>query len=98
MSNIKQRPDERYKDFVARLKTAVKKIIKSTEPTDVRTKLKPGQALRGRLGLRKAEALGTPTSSVARPIRKIPVAPAHARPEPIQIGMRGLKVPRGLTV
>ena len=70
LSNIKQRPDERYKDFVARLKTAVKKIIKSTEPTDVRTKLKPGQALRGRLGLRKAEALGIPTGSVARPIRK----------------------------
>ena len=31
----------------------------------VRTKLKPGQALRGRLGLRKAEALGIPTGSVA---------------------------------
>ena len=42
----------------------------------VRTKLKPGQALRGRLGLRKAEALGIPAGSVARPIRKkIPVAP-----------------------
>ena len=41
----------------------------------VRTKLKPGQALRGRLGLRKAEALGIPTGSVARPIRKIPIAP-----------------------
>ena len=41
----------------------------------VRTKLKPGQALRGRLGLRKTEALGTPAGSVARPIRKIPVAP-----------------------
>ena len=36
----------------------------------VRTKLKPGQALRGGLGLRKAEALGIPTGSVARPIRK----------------------------
>ena len=36
----------------------------------VRTKLKPGQALRGRLGLRKAEALGIPAGSVARPIRK----------------------------
>ena len=35
LSNIKQRPDERYKDFVARLKTAVKKIIKSTEPTEI---------------------------------------------------------------
>ena len=56
--------------------------------------MKPGQALRGRLGLRKAEALGTPTGSVARPIRKIPVAPARTRPELIQIGMRGLKVPR----
>ena len=65
---------------------------------NVRTKLKPGQALRGRLGLRKAEALGTPTGSVARPIRKIPVAPARARPEPIQIGLRGLKVPRVHTV
>ena len=64
----------------------------------VRTKLKPGQALRGRLGLRKTEALGTPAGSVAKPIRKIPLAPALARPEPIQIGMRGLKVPRGLTV
>ena len=37
---------------------------------DVRTKLKPGQALSGGLGLRKAEALGIPTGSVARPIRK----------------------------
>ena len=43
----------------------------------VRTKLKPGQALRGRLGLRKAEALGTPAGSVAKPIRKIPVAPGR---------------------
>ena len=34
---------------------------------NVRTKLKPGQALRGR-----------PAGSVARPIRKIPVAP-HLR-------------------
>ena len=41
----------------------------------VRTKLKPGQALRGGLGLRKAEALGIPTGSVARPIRKNPRSP-----------------------
>ena len=32
---------------------------------NVRTKLKPGQALRGGLGLRKAEALGIPVGSVA---------------------------------
>ena len=44
----------------------------------VRTKLKPGQALRGGLGLRKAEALGIPTGSVARPIRKNP-----GRPPPV---------------
>ena len=44
-------------------------------PCTVRTKLKPGQALRGRLGLRKAEALGIPTGSVARPIRKNPRRP-----------------------
>ena len=37
---------------------------------NVRTKLKPGQALRGGLGLRKAEALGIPAGSVARPMRK----------------------------
>ena len=63
----------------------------------VRTKLKPGQALTGGLGLRKAEALGIPAGSVARPIRKkIPVAPARARPEPIRIGMRGLNVLRAV--
>ena len=46
-----------------------------TDSLSLRTKLKPGQALRGRLGLRRAEALGTPAGSVARPIKKIPVAP-----------------------
>ena len=63
----------------------------------VRTKLKPGQALRGGLGLRKAEALGIPAGSVAGPIRKNPCRPPPT-PEPIRIEMRGLKVPRACTV
>ena len=33
--NIKQGPDERYEDFVARLKTAVERTIKSTEPAEI---------------------------------------------------------------
>ena len=33
--NIKQVPDERYEDFVARLKTAVERTIKSTEPAEI---------------------------------------------------------------
>ena len=35
LSNIKQGPDERYEDFVARLKTAVERTIKSTEPAEI---------------------------------------------------------------
>ena len=35
LSNIKQGPDERDEDFVARLKTAVEKTIKSTEPAKI---------------------------------------------------------------
>ena len=35
LSNIKQGPDEKYEDFVARLKTAVKRTIKSTEPAEI---------------------------------------------------------------
>ena len=34
LSNIKQGPDERYEDFVARLKTAIERTIKSTEPAE----------------------------------------------------------------
>ena len=76
------------------MSVAGKKYIYLLPCRFVRIKLKPGQALRGRLGLRKAEALGIPTGSVARPIRKNPRRPpAHTRPEPIWIGMRGLKVP-----
>ena len=60
--------------------------------TIVRTKLKPGQALSGGLGLRKAEALGIPAGSVAQPMRKNPRSPLRARLEPIRIGIRGLKV------
>ena len=35
LSNNKQGPDERYEDFVARLKTAVERTIKSTEPAEI---------------------------------------------------------------
>ena len=35
LSNSKQGPDEKYEDFVARLKTAVKRTIKSTEPAEI---------------------------------------------------------------
>ena len=35
LSNIKQGPGERYEDFVARLKTAVERTIKSTEPPEI---------------------------------------------------------------
>ena len=35
LSNIKQGPDEKYEDFVARLKTVVKRTIKSTEPAEI---------------------------------------------------------------
>ena len=35
LSNIKQGPDERDEDFVARLKTAVERTIKSTEPAKI---------------------------------------------------------------
>ena len=71
-----------------------------TDSLSLRTKLKPGQALRGGLGLRKAEALGIPAGSVGldqseKNPRSRPPAP---RPEPIRIGMRGLKVPRARTV
>ena len=35
LSSIKQGPDEKYEDFVARLKTAVERTIKSTEPSRI---------------------------------------------------------------
>ena len=35
LSNIKQGTDEKYEDFMARLKTAVERTIKSTEPAEI---------------------------------------------------------------
>ena len=35
LNNIKQGPDEKYEEFVARLKTAVERTIKSTDPAEI---------------------------------------------------------------